>query len=77
MSENIVIVGCSEIREGKLEELKAAMNNLVELVKAKEPQIIAYNVYLNKNGTQLTVLQVHPIPHRRSIAHGGDGVRFS
>jgi quinol monooxygenase YgiN len=60
MSENIVIVGCSEIREGKLEELKAAMNGLVELVKAKEPQLIAYNIYLNENDTQLTVLQVHP-----------------
>jgi hypothetical protein len=36
------------------------MNDLVELVKAKEPQIIAYNVYLNEDGTQLTVLQVHP-----------------
>lgn len=60
MSANIVLVGCSEIREGKLEELKAAMNDLVELVKAKEPQIIAYNVYLNENGKQLTVLQVHP-----------------
>ena len=60
MPENIVIVGCSEIREGKLEELKAAMNTLVELVKAKEPQITAYNVYFNEDGTQLTVLQVHP-----------------
>ena len=56
MSENIIIIGCSEIREGKLEALKAAMNNLVELVKAKEPQIIADNVSLNENGTQLTVL---------------------
>ncbi|MGZ8886468.1 MAG: hypothetical protein ACXW1O_07870 [Halobacteriota archaeon] len=36
------------------------MNDLVELVKAKEPQIIAYSVYLNENGKQLTVLQVHP-----------------
>ena len=45
---NIVIVGCSEIREGKLEELKAAMNDLVELVKAKEPQIIAYTFISTK-----------------------------
>ena len=34
MSENMIIVGCSEMCEGKLEELKAAMNGLVELVKA-------------------------------------------
>jgi quinol monooxygenase YgiN len=60
MSENIVIVGCSEIREGKLEELKAVMNKLFELVKAKEPQMIAYNAYLKEDGTQLTVIQVHP-----------------
>jgi hypothetical protein len=60
MSENIIIVGCSRIRQGKLEELKAAMNDLVELVKAKEPRIILYNVYINEDGTQLNVLQAHP-----------------
>jgi hypothetical protein len=53
-------VGDSRIFEGKFEKLKAAMAELAELVKAKEPQIIAYNVYLNENGMQLIVLQVHP-----------------
>ncbi len=60
MSENLIIVGDSRIREGKFEKLKAAMAELAELVKAKEPQIIAYTIYLNENCMQLTVLQVHP-----------------
>jgi hypothetical protein len=76
MSENIIIVGSSEIREGKLEELKAAMNGLVELVKTKEPQIIAYNVYLNENGTQLSVLQVYPDSALAEFQMGVTGPAF-
>jgi hypothetical protein len=61
MTENILIEEArSDIREGKLEDVKAAMNEVVELIKAKEPRIIFYNAYINENGTQLTVLQAHP-----------------
>jgi quinol monooxygenase YgiN len=60
MSEPIVFIDSSEIREGKLEELKTAINELVEFVEANEPQPIAYNVYLQEDGTRMTVVQVHP-----------------
>ena len=61
MAENVLIEESrSNIREGKLEEVKAVMNELVELVKAKEPRIIFYNAYINEDGTQLTILQAHP-----------------
>jgi hypothetical protein len=61
MAENVLIEESrSDIREGRLEEVKSAMNELVELIKAKEPQIIFYNAYINEDGTQLTVLQAHP-----------------
>lgn len=60
MAENMLIEGArSDIREGTLEEVKAAMNEVVELIKAKEPKIIFYNAYVNEGGTQLTVLQAH------------------
>jgi hypothetical protein len=52
MSEPILYVDTSEIREGKLEELKTAMNELVEFVETNEPGLIAYNVYLNEDGSQ-------------------------
>jgi hypothetical protein len=59
MSDPIVYVDHSEIRDGKLEELKTAMNELVEFVKANEPQLIAYNVYFNEDRARMTVIHVH------------------
>jgi quinol monooxygenase YgiN len=60
MSEPIVYVDSSKIRDGKLEELKSAMNELVEFVEANESQLIAYNVYFNEDGGRMTVIHVHP-----------------
>ncbi|HEV8681856.1 MAG TPA: hypothetical protein VGS09_03645 [Actinomycetota bacterium] len=60
MSDPIVSIDSSEIHEGKLEELKAAIKELVEFVDANEPQPIAYNVYLNEGGARMTVVQIHP-----------------
>lgn len=59
MSEPIVYIDRSEIREGKSEELKAAINELVEFVHANEPQLISYNFYINEGGTRMTVVAVH------------------
>jgi len=58
-SKPIVYIDRSEIREGKLEELKTAMKELVELVEANEPRLIAYNVYFTEDGTRMTVVHVH------------------
>lgn len=60
MSEPIIYIDSSEIREGMFEKLKTAMNELVRFVKANEPRIIAYNVYLTGDGTRMTVVHVHP-----------------
>jgi len=60
MYEPLVSIDSSEIREGKIDELKSAMKELVEFVKANEPRPIAYDVYLNEDGTKITVVQIHP-----------------
>lgn len=60
MSGPVIYIDRSEVREGKLEELKTAMNELAGLVKANEPRIIAFNVYFTEDGTRMTVLHVHP-----------------
>jgi quinol monooxygenase YgiN len=59
MSEPIVYIDYSEVRNGKIEELKTAMNELVELIESNEPQLIAYNVYFNEDDTRVTVVHVH------------------
>lgn len=56
----IVYVDISEVREGALEELKAGMKELVDFVEAKEPRLIAYNVYFSDDGARMTVVHVHP-----------------
>ena len=60
MSDEIVYVDTSDVREGALEELKAAMKELVSFVEANEPRLIAYNVYFSDDGTRMTVVHVHP-----------------
>jgi quinol monooxygenase YgiN len=60
MSDTIVYVDTSDVREGALEELQAGMKELVEFVEANEPRIISYNVYFNEEGTRMTVMHVHP-----------------
>jgi hypothetical protein len=53
MSELIVYIESSEIQAGKLEELKAAMKELVKFVEANEPRLIAYKVCLEEDGTRM------------------------
>ena len=60
MSEPLVSIDVSEIREGKLEALKDAMQELAEFVDANEPEPIAYHVYFDERGTRMTVFQIHP-----------------
>ena len=55
----IVYVDTSEVRTGRLKELKAAMVDLSEFVEANEPQLLAYNVYFSDHGTRMTVLHIN------------------
>jgi quinol monooxygenase YgiN len=59
MSDLILYVDTSDVREGALEELKPAIRELVDFVEANEPRLIAYNVYLSADGTKMTVVNVH------------------
>ncbi len=60
MPQPIVYVDTSEVRAGRLEELKAAMDDLKMFVEANEPQLLAYNVYFSDDGTRMTVLHINP-----------------
>jgi quinol monooxygenase YgiN len=59
MPEPIVYIDRSEVRPGKLEELKGAVRELAELVEANEPQLGSYRVYFTEDGAQMTVIHVH------------------
>jgi len=56
----LVYVDTSEVRPGRLEQLKAAMVDLSEFVEANEPQLLAYNVYFSDDGSRMSVLHINP-----------------
>ncbi len=58
--EPIIYIDHSEVREGKLQELKKAITELAKFVEANEPRIIAYNVYFTQDGNRMNVVHVHP-----------------
>lgn len=60
MPAPITFVDSSEVHAGKVNELKSAIKDMVAFVETNETRPIAYNVYLNEAGTQMTVVQVHP-----------------
>jgi hypothetical protein len=60
MSDLLVYIDRSDIRDGKLEEVRTGVRELAEFVEAHEPQLIAYGFYFNERGTGMTVVAVHP-----------------
>jgi hypothetical protein len=60
MSDAIVYIDTSDVRDGALEELKTGMNELVDAIAANVPRVLAYNVYFSADGTTMTVVHVHP-----------------
>jgi quinol monooxygenase YgiN len=60
MSEPLISLDTSLIRDGRLDELKEAVTELVEFVRSNEPRPIAYEIYFDETGSRMTVVQVHP-----------------
>jgi hypothetical protein len=60
MSEHIFYIDRSEILDGKLEALKEGINELVEFVDAREPQLISYGFFINEEDARMTVVAIHP-----------------
>lgn len=60
MSEPFIFFGTYPVREGKLEEAKAALDELVSKVEAHEPRLYHFGFYFDDDAGEVTCLQVHP-----------------
>lgn len=60
MTQPIIYIDTSTIREGKLEQLKVSMKELKSFVEENMPRLISYSFYLNESETEMTVVAVHP-----------------
>jgi hypothetical protein len=59
MSQPLLYIDTSEVHEGTLEELKGAVDELVEFIEANVPRVLAYSVYFTDDGRQMTVVHLH------------------
>ena len=62
MSVPLIVITTASIKEGRLDDFKQFTKKLHEHFEAREPQIIAFNVFLNEDETEMTSIQVHPNP---------------
>ena len=59
MPAPIVYVDHSEIVEGRLDELTERLRGLADFVEANEPRIQGYSVYLDPDGTRMSIVHIH------------------
>jgi len=59
LSEPLVYVDTSDVREGALGELEDAIEELAHFIEANVPEVLAYNVYLSDDASEMTVVHVH------------------
>jgi quinol monooxygenase YgiN len=60
MAEPILYIDTSDIQPGHLATVRELMANLVDFVEANEPQLIAYNFYIEETDNTMTCVVVHP-----------------
>ena len=59
MPEPIVFVESFRIRAGKAETLRTVLAEVCATVESREPQLIAYKIYVNDEGTAGMALHIH------------------
>jgi hypothetical protein len=62
MAEPILYIDTSKIREGKLETVRRLIADLIAFVEAKEPQLIAYDFFIDETKNLMTCIALHPDP---------------
>ena len=60
MSQPFIFVTTFKVREGKAGDFEAYAQEVVDFVESKEPRLIAFNLYLNDDGTEGAIVHVHP-----------------
>jgi quinol monooxygenase YgiN len=60
MAAPFIFIGTHALKPGKFEEFKKSFLDLVKTVEVNEPRLIAFNAFVNEEGTEVSVVQVHP-----------------
>ena len=73
MGQPFIFIGTHRLQAGRLDAFREAFTNLVHVVRDNEPQMVAFNGYANEDGTEVSVVQVHPdagsMAHHMRVVH--------
>jgi hypothetical protein len=60
MAQPFVFIGTYSIKQGKVEEFKRYWRQFVDFIEESEPRLIAFNAYVDEDGNEVGIVQVHP-----------------
>ena len=60
MSGPFIFIATNRLKPGKLADERKRVPGLVDFVGANEPRLIGFNEYVNDDGTEVAVVQIHP-----------------
>jgi len=60
MAGPFIFIATNRLKPGKVEAERHRVPGLVDFIEANEPRLIAFNEYVNDEGTEVAVVQVHP-----------------
>jgi len=60
MAGPFIFIATNRLKPGKVEAERHRVPGLVDFIEANEPRLIAFNEYVNDEGTEVAVIQVHP-----------------
>jgi hypothetical protein len=60
VAQPFIFISTFRLKQGELEAFKEMCRGLVEMVQSSEPRLIAFNLYANEDGTEVSNVQVHP-----------------
>src|SRR5437660_6702235 len=60
MAGPFIFIATNRLKPGKVDAERHRVPGLVDFIEANEPRLIAFNEYVNDEGTEVAVVQVNP-----------------
>jgi hypothetical protein len=60
MPSPFIFIATNRLKEGKLADERDRADDLASFIEANEPQFLAFNEYVNEDGTEVGIVQIHP-----------------
>jgi hypothetical protein len=60
VSSPFIFIATNRLKPGKLADERKRVPALVDFLEANEPRLISFNEYVNEEGTEVAVVQIHP-----------------